>query len=76
MVAAERNEVTLTTVLETRESPWHEDNLELFAGLRLGHVNIPTQAKTGLEWATGRSESGEPLPSPAWRGQSTLATAN
>ncbi len=35
MVAAESNEVTLTTVLETRESPWHGDNLALFAGLRL-----------------------------------------
>ena len=35
MVAAEGDEVTLTTVLEPRQSPWHEDNLALFAGLRL-----------------------------------------
>jgi hypothetical protein len=30
MVAAERDEVTLTTVLKTPESTWHEDNLALF----------------------------------------------
>ncbi len=35
MVAAEGDEVTLTTVLEPCQSPWHEDNLALFAGLRL-----------------------------------------
>jgi hypothetical protein len=35
MVAAERDEVTLTTAPKTPESPWHEDNLALFAGLRL-----------------------------------------
>jgi hypothetical protein len=54
MVAAEGAEVTLTTALKPRQSPWHEDNLALFAGLRLGHLNIPTQAKRGLEWATDR----------------------
>jgi len=35
MVAAERDEVALTTVRKTRESPWHEDNLAFFTGLCL-----------------------------------------
>ena len=35
MVEAEGDEVTLTTVLEPCQSPWHEDNLALFAGVRL-----------------------------------------
>jgi hypothetical protein len=35
MVGAEGDEVTLTAVLKPRQSPWHEDNLALFAGLRL-----------------------------------------
>jgi hypothetical protein len=57
MVAAERDEMALAAVLKTRESPWHEDNLALFAGPRLRHVNIPTQAKRRLEWATGQGEA-------------------
>ena len=30
MVAAESDEMTLSAVLKTRESPWREDNLALF----------------------------------------------
>jgi hypothetical protein len=33
MVAAECDEMTLPAVVKTRESPWHEDNLVVFARL-------------------------------------------
>jgi hypothetical protein len=35
MVAAKSDEMTPPAVLTTRQSPWHEDNLVLFAGLSL-----------------------------------------
>jgi hypothetical protein len=39
--------------VKTRQSPWHEDNLACSLAQVCDCVNIPTQAKTGLEWATG-----------------------
>jgi hypothetical protein len=42
MVAAESDDMTLPAVVKMRQSPWHEDNLVLFAGLSLRRVNIPT----------------------------------
>ena len=35
MIAAESDEMTLPAVVQTCESPWHEDNLALLAGLSL-----------------------------------------
>jgi hypothetical protein len=46
--------MTLPAAVKTRHSPWHEDNLVLFGVPSLRHVNIPTQAKTGLERPTAK----------------------
>jgi hypothetical protein len=52
VVAAECDEMTLPAVVKTCQSPRHKDNSSLLVGTSLSRVNIPTQAKTGLEWAT------------------------
>ena len=35
IVAAKSHEMSLAAMLKTRQSPWHEDSLVLFAGISL-----------------------------------------